>query len=865
MSVLVYSQDGRFVKKTDLATASTATDCAGKTVVVTSPQILTTSFAWPDDRVLKFEEGGYIAGEHLVTNLPETRPEWFGVVTGTDDNLLVDRSIAACKVGGTVTSKKPRLYCSATIQTGKPLKLLFPDTQFLIQHDGIGVDLSPNGTTFKQFGLDAFDDLSGTYNPPIEADLAVIKTSNYMASGSIGVQITNSADGKFNLRTVFGFYRNILMRAYSYDDVGAGYYCNYNTVYLGKIQYHYYGIELRRSYQPTQVNAYYNDVNENNFYGGSFGYRAWPTNISQGFYADGTEVFGSRSDGSAHIYINGISSLLTQRNKFHEPSLEGNHDSAIIIGALDWAEQGVTQPYITAGQNYLIRPRIEMPYARRKLILAGRDNYIDSTGFTLYVDPRSSVPPLYTTDNPATREEILRYDITDTGLCNIIDITGPMQATSTGPILERAVTRYVGGTVFTYTGVQNNQALYQSADGWLPLTTHPQIPLGYLPSVTVESVSHLLTLNISDGRLFICTPDEAITSITLSIGAEDLTKAIGMPIVVVFTQAGGYSISGWDDYFDLGDYPNPIARSGGVDVYSFKNIGGVFRCIGHNSSGDSAPLSTTYENIKAITGASVNLLETPVASMGSCSGVIDYSVTSTDGTDIITNTGSVKVSAVNTISASPTTLIYGSNFSLSYWTLSGATVTGTNQINFPSEGTQIYRTVPSVTNGATIRFVARMWATGANIGKTIGFRFFDNNSAYSSDITLTAEPTDYIYEVLHDVAGDINCYIRRNTGNTAEAVMVDWFLVQELPIGATGSLTTEYSAVSEVSAASGSGTMSVAITQDTAAWDDSRVVVKLTPTFGGGFTPTSTSATVRAVFLDRREIVDSITAVDVTP
>ncbi len=67
-----------------LAEAATAADAAGKTVVVTSPHVVTTAIAWPADRELRFEKGGYIdpSSTGTITNLKEVRPEQFGSLSG---------------------------------------------------------------------------------------------------------------------------------------------------------------------------------------------------------------------------------------------------------------------------------------------------------------------------------------------------------------------------------------------------------------------------------------------------------------------------------------------------------------------------------------------------------------------------------------------------------------------------------------------------------------------------------------------------------------------------------------------------------------------------------------------------------------
>jgi len=112
MSILIFSEHGKYTTKQTLEEARTSADCANKTVVVTS--VLTEAQsnildAWPSDRALKVEKGGSIAnstafaingpfeaglypvftGEGAVTGLTESRPEWFGAVDGLSQSDAV--------------------------------------------------------------------------------------------------------------------------------------------------------------------------------------------------------------------------------------------------------------------------------------------------------------------------------------------------------------------------------------------------------------------------------------------------------------------------------------------------------------------------------------------------------------------------------------------------------------------------------------------------------------------------------------------------------------------------------------------------------------------------------------------------------
>jgi hypothetical protein len=120
-AILVMSPSGTYTTKTDLATAATAADAAGKTIVVTSALSAVQSnissaslHAWPTDRALRIEKGGSIAnttafvmagpfsaglypvfvGSGTLTGLKEAHPEWFGAIAG-DDIANEDTNVTA--------------------------------------------------------------------------------------------------------------------------------------------------------------------------------------------------------------------------------------------------------------------------------------------------------------------------------------------------------------------------------------------------------------------------------------------------------------------------------------------------------------------------------------------------------------------------------------------------------------------------------------------------------------------------------------------------------------------------------------------------------------------------------------------------
>lgn len=110
MPVLVLSPNGEYTKSTSLAAAIASDFIAGKTIVVTSPQVVTTALVIPSDVAFRCENGGYVTftGAGALTGLKEVRPEWFGAkadgldASATLNHTAFQSAVDALPNGGTV-------------------------------------------------------------------------------------------------------------------------------------------------------------------------------------------------------------------------------------------------------------------------------------------------------------------------------------------------------------------------------------------------------------------------------------------------------------------------------------------------------------------------------------------------------------------------------------------------------------------------------------------------------------------------------------------------------------------------------------------------------------------------------------------
>jgi hypothetical protein len=186
--ILVQSPNGVYVAKTTLAAASTAADAAGKTVVVTSPQVVTTAIAWPSDRELRVEKGGSVtfSGAGALTGLPVSRPEWFGsgltalqLAANASKHIIVDKDIT---------------ISAATFQDGT----LITGRGVITQDSGSGnahMITSGNNCTFDGLKIIGYTTTAATnWSAVYIANVFDVKVLNCTITGKqVGIQVTNTA------------------------------------------------------------------------------------------------------------------------------------------------------------------------------------------------------------------------------------------------------------------------------------------------------------------------------------------------------------------------------------------------------------------------------------------------------------------------------------------------------------------------------------------------------------------------------------------------------------------------------------------------------------------------------------------------
>jgi len=146
-------------------------------------------------------------------------------------------------------------------------------------------------------------------------------------------------------------------------------------------------------------------------------------------------------------------------------------------------------------------------------------------------------------------------------------------------------------------------------------------------------------------------------------------------------------------------------------------------------------------------------------------------------------------------------LTYSGDFSNAAWIKGAtATVTGTNQLNFPSANDGVNQSIATSSVGRTYTFSAVLSGNGS-ISLAIRVRGGGFGAVASNDVTLSATPTIFsVTGTITDAAATgLEVYIRRLNGTTATTVIANYALVEDVS-GQADQTASEYVSVGVLSA-----------------------------------------------------------------
>jgi hypothetical protein len=136
-------------------------------------------------------------------------------------------------------------------------------------------------------------------------------------------------------------------------------------------------------------------------------------------------------------------------------------------------------------------------------------------------------------------------------------------------------------------------------------------------------------------------------------------------------------------------------------------------------------------------------------------------------------------------------LAEGTSNDFGLWFPSGtASVTGTGTVNLPAVNDRIRsESIGAVSVGETLSFSVTLSGTG-----TTSLMFFGtNNGTDTQQVTLTSTPTRYVYNFTTTAAdSDYQCYISRQTGDTATTVTASEAQLENITANASTTVPSEY-------------------------------------------------------------------------
>lgn len=230
---------------------------------------------------------------HLVTEI---------FASGIEDwTAAILQAVADANPGDTLTLPNIRPYgTSTTIIINKAVSIV-GGSRLIAHHSNTALLFRPDSK--PNFG-GADGDRSNIER--LNIDISVEKHKKDWTDNSIGIHIYNSYFGVFKFPRIIDFTTQVIMEAEKIPELSpASQGSSYNTIYIGRMENHRYGIILKSRFNSGWTT-------ENTFYGGSFG-------NGYGVPADNFQIlFDSDEMG------------WNNNNKFYNMSFEGHYTRCII-------------------------------------------------------------------------------------------------------------------------------------------------------------------------------------------------------------------------------------------------------------------------------------------------------------------------------------------------------------------------------------------------------------------------------------------------------------------------------------------------------------------------------------------------------
>lgn len=243
-AILVRSPDGGFVSKKSLDAANTDTDCANKTIIISSPQTISKDTVLASDRTWRIEKGGSInhgiyalrfkgsfeagqsqvfSGEGIVTfdagSVNEVSPLWWGGKGDgiTDDTKAIQSAVDSLgDSGGTVAlTSTLRYYVSSNLTIGNNVNIKGPHAFVGSPGNNKAMDYGKLGGAILLNPLSTITLKSGAGLSGLLIYRSGMTFPAYNSSAFAGTAITVSGDDAFVFKCmVLGFNKAFYSNGY---------------------------------------------------------------------------------------------------------------------------------------------------------------------------------------------------------------------------------------------------------------------------------------------------------------------------------------------------------------------------------------------------------------------------------------------------------------------------------------------------------------------------------------------------------------------------------------------------------------------------------------------------------------------------